>query len=159
MISSDNFRVRTEKFTVKIQKGILNKLNINSLINNTNLTNNLLFNYKIGNVSTTTKQPHFEQFWGFRQKRYKKLRVYSFSQNNKYTNNFDLVVENFLNKKNFNKYNVYTSFKNNKFKNELIPVTLARRLLRTKRTLILPVHINITSVSYTHLTLPTIYSV
>ena len=147
LISSDNFRVRTEKFTVKIQKGILNKLNINSLINNTNLTNNLLFNYKIGNVSTTTKQPHFEQFWGFRQKRYKKLRVYSFSQNNKYTNNFDLVVENFLNKKNFNKYNVYTSFKNNKFKNELIPVTLARRLLRTKRTLILPVHINITLIT------------
>ena len=37
--------------------------------------------------------------------------------------------------------------KNNKHKNELIPVTLARRLLRTKRTLVLPVHINITLIT------------
>ena len=147
LISSDNFRVRNEKFTIKVQKGILNKTNVTTLTNNTSLLNNVLFNYKLGNNSTSTKQPHFEQFWGFRQKRYKKLRVYSFSQNNKYTNDFNTIIQNFLNKENFNKYNIYTSFKNNKFKNELIPVTLARRLLRTKRTLILPVHINITLIT------------
>ena len=42
---------------------------------------------------------------------------------------------------------MYTAIKNNKYKNELIPVTLARRLLRTKRTLILPAHINLTLIT------------
>ena len=51
------------------------------------------------------------------------------------------------NRENFNKYNLYTGEKNNKSKNETISVTLARRLLRTKRTLSLPAHINITLIT------------
>jgi hypothetical protein len=51
------------------------------------------------------------------------------------------------NRENFNKYNLYTGEKNNKSKNETISVTLARRLLRTKRTLVLPAHINITLIT------------
>jgi hypothetical protein len=46
-----------------------------------------------------------------------------------------------------NKYFYYGNVKNNKHKNELIPITLARRLLRTKRTLVLPAHINITVIT------------
>ena len=54
---------------------------------------------------------------------------------------------NFRKGEDFNKYNFYTSIKNNKDKSETIPVTMARRLLRTKRTLVLPAHINITLIT------------
>ena len=37
--------------------------------------------------------------------------------------------------------------KKNKKNNELIPVTLAKRMLRTKRTLVLPAHVNITLIT------------
>jgi hypothetical protein len=55
-------------------------------------------------------------------------------------------MDNFVDSK-FDKYQAYTAVKNNKYKNESIPVSLARRLLRTKRTLILPAHINITLIT------------
>ena len=37
--------------------------------------------------------------------------------------------------------------KSSRYKNELIPGTLAKRLLRTKRTLVLPAHINISLIT------------
>jgi heme/copper-type cytochrome/quinol oxidase subunit 2 len=88
-----------------------------------------------------------EQFWGFRQKKYKKLRSFVFTQNYRFNNRTYKTIANFVNNENFNKYNLYTGVKNNKHKNELIPATLARRLLRTKRTLVLPAHINITLIA------------
>jgi len=42
---------------------------------------------------------------------------------------------------------LYRMIKKNKVKSDVIPVTLARRLLRTKRTLVLPAHINITLIT------------
>ena len=148
-ISEDNFRIKNTKFPIKLQLGIINKNNI-SLLQNVNrgkFIKNIFLNYKINNVDTAQKLSHFEEFWGFRQKRYKKLRSYSFSQNTKYNSNTYSYVKNFLLNKELNKYNLYNSFKNNKFKHELIPVTLAKRLLRTKRTLVLPVHINLTLIT------------
>lgn len=41
----------------------------------------------------------------------------------------------------------YQAIKYNKHRTELVPVTLARRLLRTKRTLVLPAHINLTVIT------------
>lgn len=41
----------------------------------------------------------------------------------------------------------YKLIKKNKLRGELIPVTLARRLLRTKKTLVLPAHVNITVIT------------
>ena len=145
-VTSDNYRVKNYKFPIKINKGILNKQNINTLQNNLSLIKNIFFNFKTYKLNISEKQSHVEQFWGFRQKRYKKLRSYSFLQNTKYNNNNYQQISNFVNNK-FNKYYMYTVLKNNKYKNELIPVTLARRLLRTKRTLVLPVHINITLIT------------
>lgn len=57
-----------------------------------------------------------------------------------------------LNNSLFNDYlgnseDVYNLMKKNKKNNELIPVTLARRMLRTKRTLVLPAHVNITLIT------------
>ena len=42
---------------------------------------------------------------------------------------------------------LYRLIKKNKKRSDLIPVTLARRILRTKRTLVLPAHVNITLVT------------
>jgi hypothetical protein len=41
----------------------------------------------------------------------------------------------------------YRLIKKNKVRNDVIPVTLARRILRTKKTLILPAHTNITLIT------------
>jgi hypothetical protein len=46
-----------------------------------------------------------------------------------------------------NLYNYYLSMKINRNKSELVPITLARRLLRTKRTLVLPAHVNLTVIT------------
>jgi heme/copper-type cytochrome/quinol oxidase subunit 2 len=42
---------------------------------------------------------------------------------------------------------LYRLIKKNKKRNELIPVNLARRIIRTKRTLVLPAHVNITIIT------------
>jgi heme/copper-type cytochrome/quinol oxidase subunit 2 len=106
----------------------------------------VLFNYKINNTDITEKMSQVEQFWGFRQKRYKKLRSFSFPVMSKFNSATYSYMDNFVNDK-FDKYQAYTAVKNNKYRNESIPVSLARRLLRTKRTLILPAHINITLIT------------
>jgi hypothetical protein len=48
---------------------------------------------------------------------------------------------------NYNYTTSYKLLKKNKVRNELIPVTLSRRLLRTKKTLVLPAHVNITLIT------------
>jgi hypothetical protein len=73
--------------------------------------------------------------------------MFKFQKNTKYDNKSYTKIENFSEKTDIDKYSLYTSVRTNKYKNEMIPVTLARRLLRTKRTLILPAHINITLIT------------
>lgn len=46
-----------------------------------------------------------------------------------------------------NAYYFYSSLKLNKKRSEVLSVNLARRLLRTKRTLVLPAHVNITVIT------------
>ena len=48
---------------------------------------------------------------------------------------------------NFTTTNYRTAVRLNRHRSELVPVNLARRLLRTKRTLVLPAHVNITLIS------------
>ena len=143
----ENLRTKVSNFPVKLIKGVLNKHNISLLNSNTTLNKNILFSYRLNNDQIVDKISQIEQFWGFRQKKYKKLRSFFFSQNSRYSNRSYQPISNFVNNENFNKYNLYTGIKNNKSKNEMIPVTLARRLLRTKRTLVLPAHINITIIT------------
>ena len=128
-------------------KGVLNKHNVSLLTSENHINKNILFSYRLNNDNVVEKISQIEQFWGFRQKKYKKLRSFVFNQNYRFNNRSYKSVGNFVNNENFNKYNLYTAIKNNKNKSELIPVTLARRLLRTKRTLVLPAHINITLIA------------
>jgi len=44
-------------------------------------------------------------------------------------------------------FDLYFCVRNNKKRGELLPITLSRRLLRTKRTLVLPAHVNMTIVT------------
>jgi hypothetical protein len=44
-------------------------------------------------------------------------------------------------------FNYRISAKISRHRSELVPVTLARRLLRTKRTLVLPAHVNLTLIT------------
>lgn len=143
----ENLRTKVSSFPVKLIKGVLNKHNVSLLSSNKILNKNILFSYRINNDNAVEKISQIEQFWGFRQKKYKKLRSFVFSQNYKFNNRSYRPIANFVNNENFNKYNLYTGVKNNKSKNELIPATMARRLLRTKRTLVLPAHINITLIA------------
>lgn len=145
--TSENLRAKVNKFPVKLIKGVLNKHNVEILNSNDFLTKNILFSYRLNNDNIVEKIAQVEQFWGFRQKKYKKLRSFVFSQNSRFHNRSYQPIARFVNNENFNKYNIYTGIKNNKTKDELISVTLGRRLLRTKRTLVLPAHINITLIA------------
>jgi hypothetical protein len=142
----DSLRLKNSKFPIKLIRGLLNKHNLSLLSKQQSLNSNILFNYKLNNTDVTEKISQVEQFWGFRQKKYKKLRFFSFSRISKFNNKTYTHINNFVDDK-FDKYQAYTAIKNNKHKNESIPVTLAKRLLRTKRTLMLPAHINITLIT------------
>lgn len=145
--SAENLRTQVNKAPIKLIKGLLNKHNVRLLNNVQGLAKQIFLKHKTHNVGITEKISQIEQFWGFRQKRYKKLRTFFFTQNYKFSNTNYTVLENFTHNELYSKYNLYGAVKNNKHKSELIPVTLARRLLRTKRTLILPAHINITIIA------------
>ena len=145
--SMENLRLKVNNFPIKLIKGTLNKHNITNLTLNSNLNKNILFSYRINNSNITQKISQVEQFWGFRQKKYKKLRSFFFKENNRFHSKTYSAISNFSFQEDYSKYNFYNGIKNNKNKTEVIPATLARRLLRTKRTLVLPAHINITLIT------------
>lgn len=141
-----NLRINKNNFPVKLIKGTLNKQNISSLSKNEVINKKLFLSYRIKNSDVTLKTALAEQFWGFRQKKYKKLRSFVFSQNNKFSNSTYTNIGNFTND-NFDKYSLYSNFKNNKYRSESLSSSVTNRLLRTKRTLVLPAHINITLIT------------
>jgi heme/copper-type cytochrome/quinol oxidase subunit 2 len=144
---SETTFVKTAKFPVRIIKGTLNKHNLSILKSNSDISRLVFFNYRVNKSDIAFKTSLVEPFWGFRQKRYKKMRYFSFPLHPKYNSITYTYVRNFLHNQPIKTYKLYTAIKNNKYKNELMPVTLARRLLRTKRTLVLPAHINMTLIT------------
>lgn len=75
------------------------------------------------------------------------MRIYKFNNNYKYSNKTYQPISNYISNNKTNKYSLYANVRNNKYKTELIPVTLAKRLLRVKRSLVLPAHINLTLIT------------
>jgi len=57
------------------------------------------------------------------------------------------VSTNFLDSIQFDPSKLYRSLKKNKVRHEDMPVQLSRRLLRTKKTLVLPAHVNLTVIT------------
>jgi hypothetical protein len=65
----------------------------------------------------------------------------------KYTGKPYLSNDKILKQSLYDQTTQYKLIKKNKKRGELIPVTLARRILRTKKTLVLPAHVNITLIT------------
>lgn len=156
------------KQPLKILKGILNIHNLDLIKTPEKLlTTNILFipRYETNLDSTSLKPDHGELLWGFKQKKYKRLQKFIYSNPVKYDpKTFSTAVDKndkvspllHSNRLTYfnggvgaadNPYYYQSSIKFNRHKSELVPVTLARRLLRTKRTLVLPAHTNITVIT------------
>jgi len=144
----------------------------------------LLLNTKFvqGGEGIKDKELMPETLWGFRQKRYKRMKKFKFKAEVLYDPitfkvigekklptspkvdiaGLDLLATDVVSSSNFEKednnlnakvrglednLNYRISSKINRHRSELVPVTLARRLLRTKRTLVLPAHVNLTVIT------------
>lgn len=148
-----NFISDVDGFTSKPNKNLLAKP----------ILFNILFNSNSGIVE---KVEDSEVFWGFRQKKYKRFKNFLFNQGFIYDSKTLLPIkasknvarqlkgslvsavnleENVIG--NSTSLNYHKTIKFNRHRSELVPVNLARRLLRTKRTLVLPAHVNITLIS------------
>lgn len=153
---------------LRILKGILNLHTLELLKNSSEpLTANFLFvpQFEGNDNGMAVKPDHGELLWGFKQKKYKRLQKFKYTGAVEYnpktfaplstrgapsslTLKSNLLVG--LNEEGVtsaNAYNYQKAVKYNRHRSELVPVTLARRLLRTKRTLVLPAHTNITVIT------------
>lgn len=103
-----------------------------------------------------------ELFWGYRQKKYKRFKKYLLNRGHYYDSNTlepvsvarprarmfkSGMVAHFARPDDELNSDYHKAIKYNRHRAELVPVNLARRLLRTKRTLVLPAHVNITLIS------------
>ena len=120
-----------------------------------------LFNLKFNDVETSLKHktiPH-SSYFAIKQKRYTKkgaipsiTKYFKDSSGNKtkkvrYSGKPILFNNNIFEQNLEDPIVLYRLLKKNKKRSELIPINLARRIIRTKRTLVLPAHINITVVT------------
>ena len=130
----------------------------NNLIKKTILFNILFQN----NNKTVEKIEDSELFWGYRQKKYKRFKKFIFNEGVTYDSNTleplgkntpkarllkNTLVKSFNYNNDDKNMHYHNAIKYNRHRGELVPVNLARRLLRTKRTLVLPAHVNITLIS------------
>jgi len=122
-------------------------------------------NYDVINVffnkekSFVKKVPNEQTFLVLKQKRYKRKKL--IPQRMRFLKNADdfkagglkfsdrpaFVSTNFLDSIQFDPSKLYRSLKKNKVRHEDMPVQLSRRLLRTKKTLVLPAHVNLTVIT------------
>lgn len=193
-----NMRILLTNNSILLHAGILNDHVIDVLKSPISLKTPLLFTVVINNNLLESKINPTEDLWGFRQKRYRRLKEFKFSPKIIYDPNtfqpidldktvktYNLLLNNqrktdleteikpteYVGKLSYrassdqpytpttleaqktqvtntnNAYYFYSSLKLNKKRSEALSVNLARRLLRTKRTLVLPVHVNITVIT------------
>ena len=136
---------------------------IRTLLSQQFLNNNFeLFKFEFydNNNQISTKLPDNDNFWVLKQKRYKKKQlIKSYTTKDIEYMDFDSVrniykkhiIENLklitdLDFK-MDPYSLYKCIRGNRHRTESLPVHLYRRLLRTKRTLTLPAHVNMTVVT------------
>lgn len=135
-----NMLVASPVKALHISKGILNTHVVEVLQESLSvkpLFFKAIYTQPAGSVVEKTLDTEF--FWGFRQKKYKRLKAFNFNKVVLQNRGLRLLLKTV--------YNNYQGVKFNKQRSELVPVTLARRLLRTKRTLVLPAHVNLTVIT------------
>jgi len=141
---------------VKYPFGISNTFDNNYKLNNLNLFN-LKFNDTEKSLQYKTT-PHTTYF-AVKQKRYTcryaipSLTKYSKDSSGNKTSNVRysgkpiLFNNNIFEDADKDPIVLYRLMKKNKKRGDMIPINLARRIIRTKRTLVLPAHVNITLVT------------
>ncbi len=171
---SSNLVESTKKKPLTIIQGVLNKHNLDTFKNNFEINKSIIFLLKFWKNAGTLepKVEDSELLWGFKQKKYKRLQKFKFLHKATYDPKTFLKIEKgkknpFILKSNMlieplentmseitdgndletKLFNYQNAIKFNRHRSEIVPVTLARRLLRTKRTLVLPAHINLTIVT------------
>jgi hypothetical protein len=114
---------------------------------------NLLLNTKLNNDVTTVHKDSFNNYIVLKQKRYtRKKNILPVAANQK-NSSVKIYNKPYLLKNNIIKNNdldatiFYKLLKKNKTKSEVSSVLLSKRLLRTRKTLVLPSHINITVIT------------
>ena len=134
-----NLLLLNTRAPLEFKKGIIN-LYFLEQIKEKSLKANLFFVVDMHDLNGTPVEKNWdtEFFWGFRQRKYKRVNGYSFTRR---------IIKGRLAVLRQQVFANYQSLKYNKHRTELVPVTLARRLLRTKRTLVLPAHVNITVIT------------
>jgi len=117
---------------------------------------NLFFNKE---KSFIKKVPNEQTFLVLKQKRYKRkklipqrIRFFKNAENLKaekikFSDRPCFISNSFLKSLDFEPTKLYRLLKKNKIRHEDMPVQLSRRLLRTKKTLVLPAHVNLTLVT------------
>jgi len=154
-VAEESNRITKQLFG-KTQPVILVKIPV---ANNLLKTNNFkLFKLRFFDQNSTVSTRNMVKvpYFVFKQVRYKRRKL-AFATAHILTDN--LGNEKTI-KKNFslnNQYSVeqdvknparyYRMFKKNRFRGENMPVVVAKRLLRVKRTLVIPTHINITAIT------------
>jgi hypothetical protein len=130
----------------------VNKLN--DLVDNTYYMFKFRFNDKNSTLSSKNgpKVPYF----AFKQQRYKARKLipmvtkkYTDELGNEHSvkNNFTLNNTYSMETDMENPSRHYRMLRKNKVRSEKMPVVVSKRLLRVKKTLVLPTHINITAVT------------
>lgn len=184
--SNNRHHLITQPF--RLIRGVLNQhvldiLQLDKFIT-TKLTKPLFLNTKFSPSGEMLKDKELlpETLWGFRQKKYKKVKKFKFKPEVIYdpvtfkvighkplptSPKVDIAGVDLRNttvsvrskveqsdltnkikeKPEEDNFNYRISAKISRHRSELVPVTLARRLLRTKRTLVLPAHVNLTLIT------------
>lgn len=156
----DNTRF-TKKITSVVQpilvtKELINASRLNSVSEDTFSFLNIHFNKE----KTVKKKIHNEQtFFVLKQKRYKVKKFIPLRVNYlkdelgvktklpKFSDKPFLTNLSFINQFEFESTKLYQMLKKNKARSEIFNVQLSRRLLRTRKTLVLPAHVNLTLVT------------
>lgn len=171
---SANLVESNKKQPLTLLLGVLNKHNLNLIQSKEIITKPLFFITKFWKNQGTLepKVEDSELLWGFKQKKYKRLQKFKFLPKVNYNSKTFLILNNskkspFTLKSEMlivptetltsegidsddlpvDLFNYQNAIKFNRHRSEIVPVTLARRLLRTKRTLVLPAHVNLTLVT------------
>jgi heme/copper-type cytochrome/quinol oxidase subunit 2 len=139
-----------------IKYPVSNKTNFNF---DSDLIELFRFRYNDAESTTSHRSTPNSAFLIIRQKRYKRRKVIlprtlfykdeegnltkkAKSSNYTFLNQNKIILEN-----DFNATKRYKFFKKNKVRDELTNLVLSKRILRTRRTLVLPAHLNITAIT------------
>ena len=122
------------------------------------LEKNFFFKFRFNSFNSNFKNKYSSNssYFTFKQKRYKRRTIVpKFLKNYKNIENKDLIFSGFLNlNSNYsmedninNPTKYYRMLRKNRSRSENMPVSISKRLLRVKRTLVIPTNINITAIT------------